>query len=426
MKIMSNPRKIAVQTLIKIEKDGAYSNLAIGEALKNDELTPKDKALISALVYGVLDRKITLDYVLSLFVKLPVKKIAPLTLQVLRTALYQIMYMDKIPDSAAVNEAVKLVKNSKEGRNSGFVNGVLRSILRADINLPEDDSIKSLSVRYSCPEWIVESFINDYGIDNAKLLLDESLKAPPITLRINTVLTDKSAVIKAFEEQEIDYKDSLCDNSVDVLGGIDITNNELYKKGHIYVQDSASQKAVSVLSPNPGDRVLDMCAAPGGKSFTMAQLMENKGEIVACDLHSHRTELVAKSAQRLGFDIIDSRVQDATVYNEALGEFDCILCDVPCSGLGVLRRKPDIKYTKNDDFAELEKLQLKILYNAVKYLKKGGRILYSTCTLRAEENEKLVIRFQKEYNDFHKIYEHTFMPHIDGTDGFYCALLERK
>lgn len=426
MKAMANPRKIAVQTLIKIEKDGAFSNLAIGDALKDDELTPKDKALISALVYGVLDRKITLDYVLSLFVKLPVKKIAPLTLQVLRTALYQIMFMDKIPDSAAVNEAVNLVKKSKEGRNSGFVNGVLRSILRADISLPEDDSVKSLSVRYSCPEWIIKSFINDYGVENAKQLLEESLKTPPVTVRINTVLCDKETVCRELREMGIAFKDGICDNSLCIQGGIDITNNELYKKGYIYVQDSASQKAVSVLSPNPGDRVLDMCAAPGGKSFTMAQLMENKGEIVASDLHSHRTELIAKSAKRLGLNIIDSRVQDATVYNEDLGKFDCILCDVPCSGLGVLRRKPDIKYTKSDDFEELEELQFKILCNAVKYLKKGGKVLYSTCTLRAAENEKLVIRFQKEYNDFHKIYEHTFMPHIDGTDGFYCALLERK
>lgn len=423
---MANPRKIAVLILLKIEKDGAYSNLTVAEYLKNEELTQKDKALISALVYGVLDRKITLDYVLAQFLKTPVKKTAPFTLQVLRSALYQIMYMDKIPHSAAVDEAVKLIKKSKESRNSGFVNGVLRAVLRSDISLPQDDSVNALSVRFSCPEWIVESFINDYGIENAKALLEESLKSPPVTLKVNTVLADKDTVCRELESQGISFSDSLCENSIDIHGGIDISKSELYKKGYIYVQDSASQKAISVLEPRSGERALDMCAAPGGKSFTMAVLMENKGEIVACDLYSHRTELIAKSAERLGLDIIKPMVQDATVYNEALGEFDCILCDVPCSGLGVLRRKPDIKYNKTDDFSELEEIQYKILCNAVRYLKKGGRILYSTCTLRAAENEKLVIRFQKEYNDFYKVKEHTFMPHTDGTDGFYCALLERK
>lgn len=423
---MADPRKVAVVALVKIESDGAYSNLAVAEILKTAELEQKDKAFVCALIYGVLDRKITLDYVLSLFLKTPLKKTAPFTLQVLRTALYQIMFMDKIPPSAAVNEAVKIIKKSKESRNSGFVNGVLRSVLRAEISLPQDNSVKSLSIRFSCPEWIIEGFIKDYGIENTLKLLEESLKAPPVTIRVNTVLTDTDTVLRELESKGISAKISVTENSLDITGGIDIPKNELYKKGHIYVQDSASQKAVAVLNPKSGERVLDMCAAPGGKSFTMACLMENKGEIVACDLYSHRTELIAKSAKRLGLEIIKPRVQDAMSYSADLGKFDCILCDVPCSGLGVLRRKPDIKYNKTEDFGELEKNQYKILCNAARYLKSGGRILYSTCTLRSGENEKLVNRFLKEYNSFHKVYEHTFMPHTDLTDGFYCALLESK
>ena len=414
---MANARKTAVKVLAKIEKKGTYSNLAVAEALKNSELTPQDKSLATAIIYGVLDRKITLDYILSKFLKTPINKTEPFTLTVLRSALYQIKYMDKIPESAAVNEAVKIMKSSKFSRNSGFVNGVLRSVLRTDVEIPKGDDAKSLSVRYSCPLWIVESFLNDYGLENTKALLGESLKPAPTVLRINTVKADISEIEKEYE---------INGNSVELTKGIDISNSELYKKGFVYAQDYASQKAVEVLNPKAGDRVLDVCAAPGGKSFTMANLMGNKGEILACDLYPHRVELIRKTAKRLGLDIIKTAIADATVYNPEFGEFDCILCDVPCSGLGVIRRKPEIKYNALPQLEELKNIQLSILRNAVKYLKKGGKLLYSTCTLRREENEKLVISFQKEYNDLCKVYEHTFMPHKDGTDGFYCALFEKR
>ena len=423
---MANPRKTAVKVLIKIEKEGTYSNLALAEALKSADLTPQDKALATALIYGVLDRKITLDYLLSQFLKNPINKTEDYTLAVLRSALYQIKYMDKIPESAAVNEAVKLMKASKFSRNAGFVNGVLRSVLRSEAELPDGDSPEDLSVKYSCPLWIAESFIKDYGTENAKQLLIESLKPAPTVLRVNTVKTDTETVKERLKGMGVEFKDGLLDNSLELTRGIHIAGNELYIDGSVYVQDYASQKAALTLNPKKGDRVLDMCAAPGGKTFTMAGLMENMGEIIACDLHPHRTELIKKSAKRLGLNNVKTITADATVYDEKLGEFDCILCDVPCSGLGVLRRKPEIKYIKENSFEELQEIQLKIVKNALKYLKKGGRLLYSTCTLRCEENEKLVISLKKEYNNLYTIYEHTFMPHIDGTDGFYCALLEKR
>ena len=414
---MANARKTAVKVLVKIQKEGTYSNLAVAEALKNSELNPQDKSLATAIIYGVLDRKITLDYILSKFLKTPINKTEPFTLMVLRSALYQIKYMDKIPESAAVNEAVKIMKSSKFSRNSGFVNGVLRSVLRTDVEIPKGDSPEDLSVRYSCPLWIVESFLKDYGIEDTKALLEESLKPAPTVLRINNARADISEIEKEYE---------IKDNSIELTKGMDITNSELYKKGFVYAQDYASQKAVEVLNPKSGDRVLDLCSAPGGKAFTMANLMGNKGEIIACDLYPHRVELIRRTAKRLGLDIIKTAVADATEYNPKFGEFDCILCDVPCSGLGVIRRKPEIKYNALPDLEELKNIQLGILKNAVKYLKKGGKLLYSTCTLRREENEKLVISFQKEYNDLCKVYEHTFMPHKDGTDGFYCALFEKR
>lgn len=419
---MANARKTAVKVLLKIEKEGAYSNLAVAEALKTAELTPQDKALATALIYGVLDRKITLDFILSKFLKTPVSKTEPFTLAVLRTALYQIKYMDKIPESAAVNEAVKIMKSSKFSRNSGFVNGVLRSVLRTDVALPQGESAEDLSVKYSCPLWIVESFLKDYGVEDTKALLEESLKPAGTVLKVNTVKTDIENVKSKLSD--IPYNEG--ENSLELVKGIDISKSELYKEGLVYVQDYASQRAVATLDPQKGDRVLDMCSAPGSKAFTMANLMENEGEIIACDLYPHRVELIEKSARRLGIKIIKSRVLDATKFDENLGQFDCILCDVPCSGLGVIRRKPEIKYTKSDDFKELENIQLAIVKNALRYLKKGGKLLYSTCTLRKAENENLVISLKKEYNDLYLISEKTFMPHKDGTDGFYCALFKKE
>ena len=423
---MANPRRLAALALVKIERDNAYSNITLAAFLKDTDITPQDKALFSALVYGVLDRKITLDFVLSKFMKTPIRKTAPFTLSVLRCALYQIMFMDKIPESAAVNEAVKLIKKSKESKNAGFVNAVLRAVLRTEIKLPEGDTPKDLSIKYSCPEYITESFCKDYGNATAKSLLEESLKPPPLTIRVNTVKTDIDTLKRELSNQNTQFENGESDNCLIIKNGMDIAKNPLYKKGWFYAQDEASQRAVSNLAPKKGERVLDMCAAPGGKSFTMANLMQNEGEIIACDLYEKRAGLIAEGAKRLGLDIIKTAVCDATVYNEDLGKFDCILCDVPCSGFGVLRRKPDIKYKPECDFKELSEIQYKILKNALKYLKKGGRILYSTCTLRIEENENIVIKLQKEYNTVSKSYEHTFMPHIDNTDGFYCALLESK
>lgn len=419
---MANARKVAVLALQKIFVDGAYSNIAVNSYLKETDLTPADKALATALIYGVLDRKITLDYVISSFVKTPIKKLSPFTLNVLRTALFQIMYMDKIPESAAVNEAVKLIKKSKESRNSGFVNAVLRNVLRAETLLPTGDTVKELSVIYSCPESIIESFINDYGKETTIILLNDALKPAPLTVRVNTVKTD----ISTFIEEMPDTVAVEPDGAVVINKGIDINNNDLFKKGHFFVQDTASQIAVALLSPKPNDRVLDMCAAPGGKSFSMALLMGNKGEIISCDIYDHKCELIKKSANRLELDIIKPTVQDGTVYNADLGEFDCVLCDVPCSGLGIIRRKPDIKYKDFSEFDGLLPIQRAILNNAKKYVKTGGKLLYSTCTLRKAENEEIVNEFLAQNSDFGLEYIHTFMPHIDGTDGFFCALLIKK
>lgn len=418
---MVNSRSLAVKILIKIEKDNAYSNLTLNAFFEETEISNVDKAFVTNLVYGVIERKITLDYVLKNFIKAPLKKVQPITLNTLRVALYQVMFMDKIPESAAVNEAVKSIKKSKESRNSGFVNAVLRNILRAEKLLPQGDSVENLSVIYSCPCEIIQSFINDYGFDTTKLILEESLKSAPLTVRVNTL---KTSIESFISEIGVETEILNLNGAVELKSGISVGNNHLYKNGSFFVQDLASQTVVTILNPKKDERMLDMCAAPGGKTFSSAILMENTGEIVSCDLYEHKCNLIKNSAERLGLDIIKPTVCDATIFNENLGLFDCVLCDVPCSGLGIIRRKPEIKYKNFQEFDNLPNIAIKILNNAKNYLKPQGRILYSTCTLRKAENEDVVNAFLKENPEFSLDYSHTFMPHTDNTDGFYCALLK--
>ncbi len=422
---MANARKTAVQALCEVENNAAYSNITLNNVLNSSDLSGSDRALASAIFYGVLDRKITLDFVLCKFLKHPINKLPVFTASALRSALYQIMYMDKIPESAAVNETVNIVKKSKFRHQASFVNALLRNVLRSEIILPEDDSISSISVRFSCPESLVKGFVEDYGLETTKSLLGAALEKPPVVLRVNTVKTTAKALKTALLTEGVETENGEIKNSLVVIGGINVSELECYKHGLFHIQDIASQTAVSLLAPTPCSRLIDMCAAPGGKSFTAAQYMENKGELFAFDLYKKRAELIKKGAVRLGLDIIKAESGDATFFNENIGKFDYVLCDVPCSGLGVIRRKPEIKYKSIDDFSDLQNIQAKILQNAAKYVKVGGRLLYSTCTLRKAENERIVNAFLDKNIGYELQYNRVYMPHIDNCDGFYCALLVR-
>ena len=419
---MGNARKTAVNALLKVNNDFAYSNIALNNILKTADLSKEDKSLVTALFYGVLDRRITLDYVIGTFIKTPIEKVDAFTKEILRVSLYQIMFMEKIPPSAAVNEAVKIIKASKKRYNAGFVNAVLRSSLRQENLIPNGNSVKDLSIRYSCPEWIVNRFLADYSLSDTVNLLEETLKPTPTYIRVNTL---KCGVDEFIEKSGIPAQKCEIDGAIKLNRGTEIENLPLYKEGCFHVQDLSSQLCAAALNVKPNERVLDICAAPGGKSFTMAEIMENKGEIVSGDLYKHRTELISKGAKRLGIDIIKPITSDATVFNRELGLFDAILCDVPCSGLGIIRRKPDIKYKEITDFTDLQNIQSQILENAVNYLNENGRIVYSTCTLRKDENERQIENFLKRHPEFKLQYMHTFMPHTDGTDGFFTALIMR-
>lgn len=407
-----------------METDGAYSNLILNTFLTKSSLSAEDKALCSQIFYGTLDRLITTDYILKCFLKTPLKKVKPYTLSVLRSGVYQIKFTDRIPASAAVNEAVKLIKNSDESYNAGFVNGVLRNVARTPVELPTGNDIHSLSVRYSCPAWLVSLLIRDYGAQITADFLADSLSVPPVYIRVNTRKTTSDALAQSLRQQGIVATDAGQNALVlSRLPGIETLSE--YQQGLFHVEDLSCQKAIEALEIGQTDQVLDLCAAPGGKTFTAA-LIAQDGNVVACDLYEHRTGLIQQGADRLGLDNITVKTADATVYDESLGFFDRIICDVPCSGFGVIRRKPDIKYKPCSPLSELIDIQKQILQNAGRYLKPGGKLLYSTCTLHKAENEENVAEFLKAHTDFTLSYEHTFLPHTDGTDGFYAAVLIRE
>lgn len=423
---MINQRKIALSALIDVEKNDAYSNLVLQKAFLKYNVDNVDRPFISALFYGVLDRKITLDFVISKFIKKPISKIMPITLSALRLSIFQMMFMDKIPQSAAVNESVNLVKNSKERYNAAFVNAVLRNFLRQGISLPDDNSVESLSIRYSCPEWIIKSFFNDYGEDTAISLLSHFLTTPDITVRVNSLKVSDEQFISLLNEEGVDVKPLSIPHAFSFKSGIDIKGLNSYKSGLFYAQDIQSQIAVSKLNISSFERILDMCAAPGGKTFFAAIATGNNGKITSGDFYEKRVELIRQGAKRLGLNNIDCRVCDSRVFDKSLGKYDAVICDVPCSGLGVIRRKPEIKYKTNIDLNELKVIQSDILENASRYLKPEGRVLYSTCTVRRDENEGIVSDFLDKHSNFELKYEHTFLPNTDNTDGFYCAVIKSR
>ncbi len=422
---MSSARYIAASALLKVTAEGGYSNLVLGNLLDESGLSPSDKSLATAIFYGTLDRMVTVDFYLKKFIKTPIKKLAPYTLAVLRSAVYQIKYMDKIPQSAAVNEAVKLVKGSKESFNASFVNGVLRNLIRTEIPLPTGNSIYDISVAFSCPDFIVSILLRDYGIEFTKNFLKNALNVPPVFLRVNTLLTDRQSLKEELKAEGAKTLDCALDTALLLCTNGSVETLSAYKNGHCFVQDLSCQQAVAMLDIKSDSRVLDLCAAPGGKSFSAA-LYATEGRVISCDLYEHRAGLILKGAQRLGLDNITVKASDATLFDDELGTFDRIICDVPCSGLGVIRRKPDIKYKPRDSFEELAEIQRNILNNADNYLAVGGKLLYSTCTLNKAENRENIDAFLKNHPNYSLICDKTFSPAENDTDGFYAAVIVKN
>lgn len=431
---MPDARSTALKVLGKVERDGAYSNIELSSALLQSGLDGRDSAFCSALVRGVLERRVTLDYIISRHSSVKLKKIAPVVLDILRMGVYQLFFMDKVPENAAVFESVELAKKYAK-RSSGFINGVLRGIIRDEsaFVLPDGDGIEPLCVRYSVSPSLARLLSLAYG-DDAEKFLEASFGKPPLDIRVNTLKTSADELVASFTDSGIkairsdDLRDMLI---LETTGAPDALPG--FAEGLFHVQDKASQLCCLALSPEPGERVLDICAAPGGKSFTLAEMMHGEGNVVSCDIHSHRTALIRSGAKRLEINCIQTIVNDATVGNPQLGEFDKVLCDVPCSGFGVIRRKPEIRYKNADELSDLYSLQRTILKKTSEHVKKGGILVYSTCTLNPAENQDAVNEFLSENLNFELVplfgkgeCMKTFFTHIDGTDGFFAAKLMRK
>ena len=414
---MKSARMIVCELLEKLEKS-AYSNLALDGVLQSADVSARDKAFISRLFYGVIERKATLDYIISLYSSKPLQKLDTVILETLRMGIYQLLYMDSVPDNAAVNESVELVKQLGKKSAAPFVNAVLRSFIRDDKKfvLPKD-RLQKFCVEYSCSADLAKRLIDQYGEDKASKFLKRSLEPHKLYLRVNNTKTDCDSLITDFSKNGVSVKKCmLLDNCLEAEPFGSVENNELFKKGYYHVQDLSSQLCCAALEPKKGEKVLDICSAPGGKAFTITEMADDECELYACELHDKRVKLIKNGAERLGLKSIKALQNDAKVYNESFPKFDKILCDVPCSGTGVIRSKPEIKYAGLKKFEGLPKIQYDILSTAAKYLKVGGELVYSTCTVLKEENELVIDKFLKENKDFAGV---SFLTDIGALFGEY-------
>lgn len=442
-KSVKNAREGALQVLYAVFHQGGYSNMELKHLLGSD-MPRRERALCTELVYGVLQNYKMLDFYIRSYSKGSLSKLEPYIKIILELGAYQIVYLDKVPDMAACDECVKLAhRYGKNKRASGFVNGVLRTIVREKGNLPrlnEPTKEGYYAKAYSLPEWLVSMWLEQYGLDATRRLCASCNERRDTVLRVNTLKASDEQVMQALQEREIACEpiDGL-PHALRIRHTGDLSHLEVYQQGWMTAQDIGSQLAMAALDPQPGDTLLDLCSAPGGKAVLAAQYMQNQGRIVAFDLHQHKTEIIAKNAQRLGAGIIETRCGDMSQFlPEWEGKADRVLCDVPCSGLGIMAKKPDIRLNGQEAVQQLPELQYKILKNALRYVKKGGIVLYSTCTLNQKENEENVRRALAEHPDFclepfshpyHGIESEgmlTLMPYLYESDGFFICKLRRR
>lgn len=443
-----NSRQIALTILNEVTENAAYSNLSINKHL-DKSVSDLDASLVREIVYGVLENKIYIDYVIRSFSKVRLKKIAPMVMNILRIGIYQMIFMDKIPDSAAVNESVKLAKKHTHKGSQGFVNGMLRNVSRnkENIKLPDKskDGEKYLSVKYSHPEWMIERWVKEFGFLFTEELVKANNKKPKLNIRTNTLKTDRDSLIKRLEKQGlICTKTKYAQDGIIIENPMNITNTAEFKEGLFQIQDESSMLVSQIMDPEEGSLVIDVCSAPGGKTTHIAEKMNNKGKVIARDIHSHKLEIIDENSKRLGIDIIKTEKYDATVLDKNLVEkADYCLVDAPCSGLGLIRRKPDIKWSKQEsDIDDISNLQYNILETSSKYVKKGGTLIYSTCTIEKDENINVVKRFLKTNNEFklvgfkdlidnqEDIVKETgyleLFPNENDTDGFFISKMIKK
>lgn len=432
--MIDKAREIALKTLYKIDKEQAYSNIVLNDEIKQNrnKINDKDIGLISEIVYGVTTWKLTIDEIIKKYSKIRLKKISPWILNILRMGTYQIIFLDKIPKSAAVNESVNLAKRYGHASSSNFTNAILRKIEKEDYEefFQIKDDVERISKTNSMPVWIIEELMKNNTIEEVEEICKNLNLRPEIIIRINKLKTTKEEIMRKLEDANIEYRKIPDMEDFLVLNKIkNIENLELFKEGFFTVQDASAGLTAIVLNPQENEEILDACSAPGGKTTYIAELMHNKGKIEAWDIYEHRTKLVEKNAKRLGINIIQTDVKNSAEYEEKYKEkFDRILLDVPCMGIGVIKRKPDIKWQrKKEDIEEIGQLQSKILENCSKYLKRGGYLVYSTCSILKEENEDVVNDFIKNNSDFEIVKNGLFNIKPDKEkDGFFICKLHKK
>lgn len=399
-----NSREIAVEIINLVLYKNAYSNITLNMYLNKYKLSREDKSLITEIVYGTLKHKLIIDETLNYYLREGVESINNITLTILRISIYQFKYLDKVPDFAIVNEAVDLCKKYRGIKESKLVNGVLRNYMRkGEPHLKCSGYEQKLSFKFSFPIWMIKLFLEQYGEQKAIKILEGSNEKPALTVRANLLKAEYEDIMEMLEKEKYDVEESeTCPEGIIINKGSSIENNQYFNEGYITVQDESAMLTAPLMDLQPDYKVIDMCSAPGGKTTHMAEIMNNKGEILAFDIYEHKIKLIEENAERLGINIIKAEMKNAEEYDEKLEEWaDCVLVDAPCSGLGIIRKKPEIKWNKKlRDLQELTTVQYNILNNAAKYVKKGGTLFYSTCTLNKEENEKIVELFIKNNPKF--------------------------
>lgn len=425
---MDKNRRTAYYTLHDVETKYSYSHISLNHHIIAGK--PDSPAFVRELVYGVLENKTYLDYVIEHFIKTPIAKMKVNDLIVLRMGIYQLKFLSGVPEYAAVSESVDLAKRFCKGRE-GFINGVLRSFLRCgkEVALPdrEADEVKYLSVKYSYEPWIIELWLEQYEPAFVEELLAAGNMTPALVVRVNRLKTSKEDLKRRLISKGYQAEDGvLCKEALHVEGR-GLLGGKLYESGMFSVQDESSILAVNLLDPQADELVMDVCAAPGGKTLAIAEKMGNRGEIVAWDIYRRKLAIINKEAERLGVTNVTTRSWDATrVDSSMIEKADRVLVDAPCSGLGVVRRKPEIKYKKKTrEMDDLPRKQLAILSASSKYVKPGGVLVYSTCTISHYENQKVVKEFLKKNTNFSKVEELQLLPNINNTDGFFICKMKK-
>ena len=438
-----NARELAFKTLYDIERNKNYSNISINKNFKNVNISDQEKGLATELIYGIIENKYYLNYIIDKLSKIKSKKMSTYVKISLWLGIYQILFLDSIKEHASVNESVSLIKKYDK-KSSGFVNAILRNVIRNKetiMDIEKDDNVDKLSIKYSYSKWIIEKWINAFGKEFTEDLLEENSEKPNLYIRVNTTKISRDKLIEKLNEIGIkSSKVNGIDEAILVQNLKNIENNTLFKEGYFTVQDISSMLVGKVTNPKEGSLVLDMCSAPGGKTTHLATLMNNTGQVISRDIFDHKLKLIKSTVNRLGLKNVKIENFDALKLDkDSIDKFDYVVADVPCSGMGIIKRKPEIKFKKEEELKDLPIIQKDILNNASKYVKVGGYLTYSTCTIHDEENIDVVNEFLKENDNFElvpidevkidldnqekgyiKIY-----PNIHGMDGFFIAKLKR-